>query len=400
MTKKLIAAILAVMMIAVFAGCNMVIHNDELDSTTVIAEVNGEKVLKGDLMADYESYKSFYGLSDENENDPDKADSKNSLIDTLIDKRVSNIIISQKAKEMGVDTLSEEQEASLQEQMDYIHEYVRTSVESAVLSQAATDPSIDTEALTEQLMAQYELDYGISTGSYEEDVYASLLKENISAVLNEGLEITDAEIEEYYNENLAIQKESIEEDHTSYATYAAGIAVYTPELHYVKNLLIKLDTETEVDIAALEGEEAEAKKEEALAELKAKADDIYKRAQNGEDFDALIAEFGGDPAMNSEPYKTDGYEVFADKTTFDPIFTEAAMALENVGDICEPTYSEEYGYYILQLIDKVEEGPVALDDVYDRIKDTLYNEAANLTLNEKLEEWKAADGVKIYKNRF
>ena len=95
MTKKLIAAILAVMMIAVFAGCNMVIHNDELDSTTVIAEVNGEKVLKGDLMADYESYKSFYGLTDENENDPDKADSKNSLIDTLIDKRVSNIIISQ-----------------------------------------------------------------------------------------------------------------------------------------------------------------------------------------------------------------------------------------------------------------------------------------------------------------
>jgi hypothetical protein len=176
-------------------------------------------------------------------------------------------------------------------------------------------------------------------------------------------------------------------------TYGEGGSKEVPEATLKEYLTTHYDLADTIEFSKTDssGKDLSAEK---IAELKAKADEVYERAQNGEDFDALIAEFGGDPAMNTEPYKTEGYEVSADKTTFDPIFTEAAMALENVGDICEPTYSEEYGYYILQLINKIEEGPVPLADLYDKIEETLYNEAANLVLNEKVKRLKVHTIIK------
>jgi len=47
---------------------------------------------------------------------------------------------------------------------------------------------------------------------------------------------------------------------------------------------------------------------EKLEAIKPKAEEVLNKAKNGEDFEALIKEYGEDPGMESEQYK-DGYTV-------------------------------------------------------------------------------------------
>ncbi len=85
-----------------------------------------------------------------------------------------------------------------------------------------------------------------------------------------------------------------------------------------------------------------------FAEKKAKAEDIAKRAKAGEDFDALIAEFGEDPGMESskggyimdaEGYTPAGGQMVAE-------FTEAStpLAIGGVSDIVK----SEHGFHIIK----------------------------------------------------
>ncbi len=85
-----------------------------------------------------------------------------------------------------------------------------------------------------------------------------------------------------------------------------------------------------------------------FAEKKAKAEDIAKRAKAGEDFDALVAEFGEDPGMQSNK---GGY--IMDKDGFTPTGTQmvaefsaasAALAEGAVSDIVKT----DYGFHILK----------------------------------------------------
>ncbi|MDR0272254.1 MAG: peptidylprolyl isomerase [Clostridiales bacterium] len=70
------------------------------------------------------------------------------------------------------------------------------------------------------------------------------------------------------------------------------------------------------------------------------AKEIHARAIAGEDFDALIAEFGQDPGMETYPQ---GYTFIAEVMT--PEFEEATRNLE-IGEISEPILTE-YGIHII-----------------------------------------------------
>lgn len=78
-------------------------------------------------------------------------------------------------------------------------------------------------------------------------------------------------------------------------------------------------------------------------ELEALANDIADRAQSGEDFDALIAEYGEDPGMTMEE-NADGY-IFTEGAMVDA-FYQGTLALDMDG-ISEPIASD-YGWHIIQ----------------------------------------------------
>lgn len=109
-------------------------------------------------------------------------------------------------------------------------------------------------------------------------------------------------------------------------------------------------------------EEEQAK---VKADSEALAKEIAERASNGEDFEALLTEYGWDPGMESHP---EGYYMTHD-TSFVPEFLEASFALAEGETVSEPVVSDSYGWFIIKRMpidmDYVEENMDTMIQDYD-----------------------------------
>lgn len=114
-------------------------------------------------------------------------------------------------------------------------------------------------------------------------------------------------------------------------------------------------------------------------ELEATANEVAKRAKAGEDFDGLIAAYGEDPGMTTNP---DGY-VFTEGTMVDE-FYEGTLALED-GGISDPIKST-YGWHIIQRLPLRDEDRASVES---EIISTLSS------FDSVLQEWVDAADVKV-----
>lgn len=112
---------------------------------------------------------------------------------------------------------------------------------------------------------------------------------------------------------------------------------------------------------------------EAAAEKLSLAEDILARAQAGEDFDALIAEYGEDPGMSSNP---DGY-IFTEGDMVDE-FYQGTLALEENG--ISGLVESAYGYHIIKRM------PLDESRVAD-YRDALVFAATGKDFSTLLQEW-------------
>ena len=151
------------------------------------------------------------------------------------------------------------------------------------------------------------------------------------------------------------------------------------------------------EIADLETQLADAK-EAAYAAIQPTVDEVLEKIAAGEDFDALIEQYGQDPGMESSPAKEDGYPVSADSTNWVAEFRDAAMALENVGDVSEPVRSE-YGIHIIKYVSEAAEGEVGLDAVRDALETEVLTQKQDEAYNAAVEAWVEEADAKIYKDR-
>ncbi|MBR4360625.1 MAG: peptidylprolyl isomerase [Clostridia bacterium] len=131
--------------------------------------------------------------------------------------------------------------------------------------------------------------------------------------------------------------------------------------------------------------------EAAKAATLEKAQEVYKLATAADaDFDALIAEYNEDNS-SAGTY----YYVSADSPTFVEGFVKAAMSVENIGDVSEPTESV-YGYHIVKYIEDVAEGAVSLDDVREELEAHVLSEMKEEALDSAIAEWTKEANVKTY----
>lgn len=118
-------------------------------------------------------------------------------------------------------------------------------------------------------------------------------------------------------------------------------------------------------------EDEQAKAKESAKKL---ANDILKKAKNGDDFESLMEEYGWDPGMETSP---DGYYINKD-TSFVQEFKDAAFKLKEneISDLVENT---SYGWFIIKRLpvdmDYVDENIDSLIEDYDTPKiSQLYQE--------------------------
>ena len=331
--------------------------------------------------------------------------------------------------------------------------------DEATLDEATPDEAkaTVTNAELDEMLTNDLTSIGYTREYFVQNQTASVQREKIREKAAEGVEVTDEQVQEEFDKRVATQKESYDANPAAYVTAENNGTTnyYAPEGYRgVKNLLIRFSTEKqneiqelnsaitsasktlsdaqkqldtlngtdtaeydeeskasyEQEIAALNEtiataqatlDESNAKLEtvtaEAYDEILATAQDVLARAQAGEDFDALLEEYGQDTGMKNEPNKSRGYLVCEGLSIYEQSFQDAAMALAKVGDVSAELVKTSYGYHILQYATDVTPGTVELtEEIKSDIYNTLLSDAKDAAYESAVTQWVSEADVKTF----
>ncbi len=366
-----------------FAGCSATNPN-----ATVLL-VGDIKVGLTKYYSLYNSYKNFY--SNYGLYDVSTAEKLKNFQDIIFDYLVESYLPLYWANQNGV-TLDEQEEAQVQADYEEQLEGYLTSYASDV------DESItDEAAIRAAELKLFKKELRSQGWTYKE--YTTMLMDNIRAgyiatkfmdsYYAERVNVTDADVEANYNELLAKQQADYATtpaqyltDYNSYISSEGQQPLVAPEgYRFVKHILIKF---------AADGEEKD---------VDAIVAQVQEKINAGSPFDMLVEEYGEDPGMKEDPYKTSGYLI--SNETIDQYydnFGDAAMALKAVGDISAPVETEA-GYHFILYASDVDTAPLAYDTVKDAMKESAITEAKSAIYSELLEQWKADTKIVKYYTR-
>ncbi len=444
---KLMALLMALLMLA---GCNLIATDPVLDAQQVVAKVGDTEITKGEWLAQTENvlYNNqlmyyYYGLSYDVTDSQAIADARSTAIDNMITSEV----LKQKAAAEGLDVLSEEEQAQVEENVQSDWSSYLDSYTTLYFS----DSELEGEELENAVIARMGED-GITQDALRAMYTDDIISDHLYQFAIQGVEVTDDEVRMEYDGLVLDQQGTLDATPTLYQSYVSnGTDIYyVPEGYRgIKQILIALDEDQANEISELqstittngtaledlrtqldelqnpvEGEEPtatpgeiEASTEQvetqiaqlveenataqtqldelqtqAYAQIEATASEALEKAQAGEDFDELIATYGEDEGMKEEPYASQGYPVCEGLTAYVAEFQDAAMALEKVGDI-SGLVKTSYGYHILQYAQDIPSGPVAYETVEEDLRAQLLSEKQDEAYTAKVDEWVAAADV-------
>jgi parvulin-like peptidyl-prolyl isomerase len=248
---------------------------------------------------------------------------------------------------------------------------LNTLIANQILLQKATDADkADGKKEADQYVAQVVKHYGTqevveqqlkATGKTFDGWRAEMTQQTTAtAVMIRELNAapTDAEIKKYYDDNPKASE--------------------IPEQAHVRHILLLTVDTTAQPPSPLPDDQQKAKRKQI--------DDILKRARAGEDFAALARQYSEDPGT-----KVNGGELppFARASAdpshaMDPAFEAAAFSMTNnqISDVI----TTQWGYHILQLLDKTPARKLALTDKVPLSDATLADGIKNFLTVQKLRE--------------
>lgn len=134
-------------------------------------------------------------------------------------------------------------------------------------------------------------------------------------------------------------------------------------------------------------------REKAIPELQDVMDKIQADLDARKPFDELIASYGQDEEMLNYP---DGYMVHAQSVVYETEFRDAAMALEQIGEVSEPVLTDSGIHFICYLAD-VPEGAVELSqNAFESIREEAIETKKAEAFQKALESWGEKYTVTVY----
>ncbi len=392
--------------------------------TDVMATVNGEPVLRETVenIASNLSYTySQYGY------DTTTDENVKVINQIALDYAIQYALMDQKAAEWGLDQFTDEEMETLKASNA---ESWNSLVDSYVTYYGnLTDESTDEEKLAAKTSALAALE---AMGYTEEVMMQSTLEEErydrVRNKMIENVEVTDDEVQTAFDTQVESDKASYEGNVAYYeymTQYYGQTSYYVPEGYRgITHILLTVDDtllQNYEDLAAKleEQEEAEdtdtteatatdvpeatetpvtqadvdAAYQAILDSVQPTIDEINQKLADDASFADLIAEYGADPGMQSEPYMSEGYSVHQDSVIWDAAFVKAAFSVEKVGDVSEPVVGS-YGVHIVYYLRDVPSGAVELtDDIKEDLKSTLLSEKENEAFASTMQVWRDASTI-------
>jgi len=279
---------------------------------------------------------------------------------------------------------------------DYVRDYVNNQLENATLDRlvkqlnpaAVTDEDI--EKYYEDLVAEDKEQVGDDAAMYEfytryygmDSYYMPNGYRGITHILlkpDQALLDTLNDLNNRWEEQKSEEESEATEEVTEGEPETAEAAEATPEAEPTAEPTPTPEPVTE--------EMIEAAKKAVLADVQPKIDEIMAKLAAGTSFDDLIKEYGTDPGMEDEATRKEGYAVHENSIIWDPAFATAAMKLEKVGDVSDPVISS-YGVHILHYLRDIPGGAAELtDDMKEEFRQSLQQEQDEEALATALDQW-------------
>ncbi|HLQ50674.1 MAG TPA: SurA N-terminal domain-containing protein [Terriglobales bacterium] len=299
LTMALVAAVVLFEM----AGCTSGSHGSD-----VVASVNGKKLLRSDLDRYYKQ--QLAGAA----NQPEGAQAE-SLQLSIVKSMVGEEIILQRAEKLGLLASDEEVESK-------INEFKAPSTEEQ-FQRKLKDKNLTLDELKREIRRSLTID----------KVY--------NKEINSKINVTDADISNYYNQHKA------EFNLIEPVYHLARITVSSapnPQLHNLQNNKAQNDTQA-----------------------KAKIQQILSRLQNGDDFASLASNYSEDSEASSNGGDLGFVPESALKNNTDPATREAVSKLapgqiSPIIPLVDPATHRVAGYQIVKLIAKEPAGQRDLND--------------------------------------
>jgi parvulin-like peptidyl-prolyl isomerase len=311
---RIIALLAALALAVAAAGCGGDDGEDSSDievPTNAIAVVGDKEITKEEydrLLAaaekTYEAREQEFPAA----GTPEFAQLRNAIVRSLVEKAQFEIA----AEELDVTVTDEDVDKRLDELKQQFFEG-------------------DEQKYKEELEAQ-----GLTEEQVRTDLRTRLLSEKVFEKVTNQVEVTDDQVQAYYDENAA--------------------QFETPASRDVRHILVK---------------------------SKAKADQLHAQLEGGADFAKLARQFSQDPAS-----KKDGGKFNAQQGATVAPFDKVAFELDT-GELSEPVKTQ-FGWHIIEAVGDIQEKSTQpLSEVEQQIRDTLLEEKKNTRINEWIEELRA-----------
>ena len=435
MMKRVCALLTALVMVL----CTVSVLAENADNDPVLVTVNGEEVRESTRLV--QSWKNYLMLQMDGESDEQAMTLVNQY---AMEYAIEFIVAKQKLDEAGA--------GFTQEELDAENAAAQASWDAAVSQIMAEEYGVGEDATDDEKAAGKAdaetfilTNYGYTEGTYVAEAELNLIYTKAVEYATADLDITDEEIEAYFNELVEQDKQMLreyagagaesgeeiseEEINKAMATvyeYLTGYGyslLYTPEGYRgITHILLPVDAEllsawtelqarleeqnggetegtdgegtaTETQAESVTQEMVDAAKQAILDSVKEKVEEIKAKLAEGATFEDLILEYGTDPGMEDEERRANGYPVHAGSITYDSNFAEGAMALQNIGDVSEPVVSQ-FGVHLLHYLKDIPGGAVDYtEEMKTTLKDELLEQKSTAAYNNLIEGWMAESEI-------
>ena len=338
----------------------------EPDTDPFVATVNGEKLLYNDYNSIESAYLYQYESAGVDLSDPEVYAY---LQDLALTYAIEQMLIKQDMRAQGCYDFTAEEETWFVEMGQAAYATALQNVCDVLLSSGSSEDEAMVYALA------YAQSLGVTEETYVDYYRTQYASARYYEWLTQDQPVTDADVLSAYAERTT-QSELL---------YANDVAAFETALNVGSEVWYKPAGYRSILQILLPAEGATA--EEKLLNVQETLDTIYARLNNGETFQALIAEYGIDTNFADEAFLSTGYQVHQDSVVWEDAFIAAAFSAEMAqpGDVSQP-FASDLGVHILYYLCDSPSGAIALtEEVHAALASALYTERYTAAQNARIQ---------------
>ena len=361
----------------------------------VVAEFEGGQLLSSEVIPEYNDELTtliFAGHSAD--------EVAEETLNRVLQKLAGDKIIAARAAELGMTELSQDDLARIGKEAaanyeTQLNDYIAFAGEDGETRESAAkrleeESGVTLESVTEALKKNW----------WSQKYFDSIVKD---------VTVTDEEVQACYDAMVEKQRQNYTAypEDFEYAHLTGEMILYRPEgYRAVRDILIPFDDADATEVSRLTeqvelgeaDEEVRAKLDALYAPLEATAQKAQDKLAAGAAFSDLMDEYGCDPALKSEPMRSEGYYINENSFVNSVEYVEGSMMLEQPGQVSTPLRSMS-GVHLVEYIGDVTPGAVPLADVLDEVRAAALKEKQTAYYEEQRQALLEAAQVKYYPDR-